>query len=79
MQTASTDNDIEHVFDMPRLNKPSANAINADKFTGDMTLKEEKMLLQYRDFVEKYSEVIDKIVYSKPDEKKNCTIIFRRR
>ena len=79
MQTASTDNDIEHVFDMPRLNKPSTNAIKADKFTGDITLKEEKMLLQYRDFVEKYSEVIDKIVYSKPDEKKNCTIVFKRR
>ena len=79
MQTASTNNDIEHIFNMPVLKKTYPNAVKYDKFNGNILLKEEKMLLEYRDFVEKYSEVIEQIFISKPDEKKKYTIAFQRR
>ena len=79
MQTASTDNDIDIIFDIPRLSKPSPKAIKADKFTGNITLKDAKVILQFFDFVERTSEAAGKLIISKPDEKGNRTIAFKRR
>ena len=79
MQTVSSNNDIDIVFKMPVLTKKSPKAISEDKFTGDITLKEEKIIHQLYDLFEKYSEVVDVIEISKPDEKGKRTIIFRRR
>ena len=79
MQTVSTNNDIDLVFKMPVLTKKSPKAISEDKFTGDITLKEEKTLHQFYDLIEKYGEVVDEVIFSKPDEKGKRTIMFKRR
>ena len=79
MQTVSSNNDIDIVFKMPVLTKKSPKAISEDKFTGNITLKDEKVILQFLDIVEKYSEVVEEIDFSNPDEKGKRTIVFRRR
>ena len=79
MQTASANNDIDIVFKIPVLKKKSPKAIPYDKFNGDITLKEEKVIHQLCEIIEKYSEVIDGFDISKPDEKGKRTIVFRLR
>ena len=53
MQTVSliSNNDIDIVFKMPVLTKKSPKAISEDKFTGDITLKEEKVIHNFMTFL----------------------------
>ena len=73
-------NDIDFEINLP--NHSSLNndtTLAKEKFKNEITCKEEKLLLDYRKFIYKYQQCIDTIIFSKPDEKNNVTVLIKNR